>query len=91
MTATTGGDGTGGSLAGLRVLEVGDERIDYCGFVLAGLGAEVVKVEPPEGSPSRRIGPFYEDEIDPERSLYFWAHNRGKQSIVLDPRERRSP
>jgi crotonobetainyl-CoA:carnitine CoA-transferase CaiB-like acyl-CoA transferase len=66
------------------VLEVGDDRIDYCGFVLAGLGAEVVKVEPPEGSPSRRIGPFYEDEIDPERSLYFWAHNRGKQSIVLD-------
>ncbi len=74
-----------GSLRGLRVVEVGDERIDYCGFVLAGLGAEVVKVEPPKGSPSRGIGPFYEDVADPERSLYFWAHNRGKQSIILDP------
>jgi crotonobetainyl-CoA:carnitine CoA-transferase CaiB-like acyl-CoA transferase len=77
--------GAGGSLAGVRIVEVGDERIDYCGLVLAGLGADVVKVEPPGGSPSRRIGPFYEDVEDPERSLYFWAHDRGKRSIVLDP------
>ena len=86
MTATSEGETHAtGSLAGVRVVEIGDERIDYCGFVLAGLGAEVVKVEPPEGSPSRRIGPYYEDVVDAERSLYFWAHNRGKQSIVLDP------
>ena len=54
--------------------------------MLAGLGAEVVKVEPPGGSPTRRIGPFYEGVEDPERSLTFWAHNRGKASVVLDPR-----
>jgi crotonobetainyl-CoA:carnitine CoA-transferase CaiB-like acyl-CoA transferase len=69
----------------LRVVEIGDERIDYCGLVLAGLGAEVIKVEPPGGSASRRIGPFYQDVEDPERSLYFWAHNRAKRSVVLDP------
>jgi crotonobetainyl-CoA:carnitine CoA-transferase CaiB-like acyl-CoA transferase len=74
-----------GSLRGVRVVEVGDERIDYCGLVLAGLGAEVVKVEPPGGSTSRAIGPFVDDEPGPERSLFFWAHNRGKQSIALDP------
>ena len=75
----------GGTLAGVRVVEVGDERLDYCGLVLAGLGAEVVKVEPPGGSPSRRIGPFLDDVEHPDRSLFFWAHNRGKRSVVLDP------
>lgn len=44
-----------GPLTGVRVLEAGDETIDYCGLILAGLGAEVIKVEPPEGSPSRRL------------------------------------
>jgi crotonobetainyl-CoA:carnitine CoA-transferase CaiB-like acyl-CoA transferase len=73
-----------GPLAGLRVIELADEQAEYCGLVLAGLGAEVVKVEPPGGSPTRRIGPFYEDRDDPERSLYFWQYNRGKRSIVLD-------
>src|ERR1043166_9010761 len=51
---------------------------------LSGLGADVVKVEPPGGSPTRRIGPFYEDRVDPERSLFFWQYNRGKRSIELD-------
>jgi crotonobetainyl-CoA:carnitine CoA-transferase CaiB-like acyl-CoA transferase len=73
-----------GALTGLRVLEVADEQAEYCGLVLAGLGAEVIKVEPPGGSPSRRIGPFYADQEDPERSLFFWQYNRGKRSIVLD-------
>ena len=73
-----------GPLRGLRVVELGDEQAEYCGLVLAGLGAEVVKVEPPGGVASRRIGPFYEDQPDPERSVHFWAYNRGKRSIVLD-------
>src|SRR3712207_8208317 len=51
----------------------------YCGLTLAGLGAEVVKVEPPGGNPTRRIGPFYEDQPGPERSLFFWQYNRGKR------------
>lgn len=75
---------TPGALTGLRVIELADEQAEYCGLALAGLGADVVKVEPPGGSPTRRIGPFYEDRDDPERSLFFWQYNRGKRSMVLD-------
>src|SRR5438093_2147032 len=78
-----------GALTGLRVIELADEQAEYCGLALAGLGADVVKVEPPGGSPTRRIGPFYEDREDPERSLFFWQYNRGKRSIVLDRHQER--
>ncbi len=73
-----------GPLAGVRVLEVGGEHGDYAGLLCAGLGASVVKVEPPEGSPGRHLGPFYGGVPDAERSLYFWGYNRGKRSVVLD-------
>ncbi len=76
-----------GALTGIRVVELADEQAEYCGLMLAGLGAEVVKVEPPGGNPTRRIGPFYQDREDPERSLFFWQYNRGKRSIVLDLRQ----
>ena len=49
-----------GLLSGLRVVEYADEKGEYVGLILAGLGAEVIKIEPPEGSPTRRIGPFLE-------------------------------
>ena len=73
-----------GPLTGLRVIEVADEQAEYCGMLLAGLGATVIKVEPPAGSPTRAIGPFLDDKPDAEKSLYFWNYNRGKQSVVLD-------
>ncbi|WP_238005744.1 CoA transferase [Dactylosporangium sp. AC04546] len=73
-----------GALAGVRIVEFGDRIGEYCGLVLGGLGAEVIKVEPPAGSTSRRMAPFVDDVPDPERSLHFWAYNRGKKSIVLD-------
>ena len=73
-----------GPLTGIRVIELADEQAEYCGLTLAGLGADVVKVEPPGGNVTRRIGPFYQDREDPERSLFFWQYNRGKRSIVLD-------
>src|ERR1700756_3245752 len=79
---------TRGALTGIRVVELADEQAEYCGLTLAGLGADVVKVEPPGGSPTRRIGPFYQDREDPERSLFFWQYNRGKRSVVLDLRHR---
>ena len=41
-----------GVLDGVRVIELADEQAEYCGLVLAGLGADVVKVEPPGGSPT---------------------------------------
>ncbi|HVM52116.1 MAG TPA: CoA transferase [Acidimicrobiales bacterium] len=67
-----------------RVLDVSDERGQMAGAILAGLGADVVLVEPPGGSPSRRLGPFAGGAPDPERSLSHWAVNRGKRSVVLD-------
>src|SRR5438034_9587588 len=76
-----------GMLAGLRVIEVADERAEYAGLLLAGLGAEVVKIEPPEGNATRRIGPFLDDQPGLERSLFFWNYNRNKKSVVLDLRE----
>jgi crotonobetainyl-CoA:carnitine CoA-transferase CaiB-like acyl-CoA transferase len=73
-----------GSLESVRVVEIGDRIGEYAGLVLAGLGAEVIKVEPPEGAESRTMGPFVDDVPDPERSLHFWTYNRGKRSVVLD-------
>jgi crotonobetainyl-CoA:carnitine CoA-transferase CaiB-like acyl-CoA transferase len=68
----------------VRVVEIGNEQGEYCGLTLAGLGADVVKIEPPEGNSTRSIGPFAHDDPGPERSLFFWAYNRGKRSVVLD-------
>ncbi len=78
------GRASAGHAGRLRVVELADETAEYVGMALAGLGAEVVKVEPPQGSPTRAIGPFLDDEPGPERSLHFWGYNRGKRSVVLD-------
>jgi crotonobetainyl-CoA:carnitine CoA-transferase CaiB-like acyl-CoA transferase len=77
--------GRPGMLDGLRVVEIADELGEYCGLLLAGLGADVIKIEPPEGSPTRGIGPYYGAEAGPDRSLFFWNYNRGKRSVVVDP------
>ena len=73
-----------GALADLRVLEVVDESGEYAGRLLAGMGADVVKVEPPGGAPSRRIGPFLDDVPHPDRSLHFWNYNVGKRAVAID-------
>src|SRR5687768_7871205 len=71
-------------LSAYRVLDLTDHRGQLAAYILGSLGAEVILIEPPGGSPARAIGPFAGDDPDPERSLPFWAHNRGKQSVVLD-------
>ncbi len=71
-------------LAGLRVLDLTNERGLLCGQILADLGADVILIEPPGGCSARRLGPFHKDERDPERSLFFWAYARGKRGVVLD-------
>jgi benzylsuccinate CoA-transferase BbsE subunit len=48
------------------------------------MGADVIKVEPPGGATTRRIGPFVNDVPDIERSLHFWHYNTSKRSVVLD-------
>ncbi|MGH7857883.1 MAG: CaiB/BaiF CoA transferase family protein [Candidatus Binatia bacterium] len=73
-----------GALEGLRVIELADEKGEYCGRLLAGMGADVVKVEPPGGAPTRRFPPFAGDDPDPEKSLHFWHYNVGKRSVTLD-------
>ncbi len=78
------GDSRSGPLAGLRVLELADEKGHYCGRLLADMGADVVKVEPPGGDAARRVGPFVDDIIDRDRSLFFWHYNANKRGITLD-------
>jgi crotonobetainyl-CoA:carnitine CoA-transferase CaiB-like acyl-CoA transferase len=72
------------SLDGITILEIGDQLGDYASMLLAGLGAEVIKLEPREGAPSRGIGPFASDTYDREQSLFFWRYNLNKKSAVLD-------
>ena len=72
-------------LAPYRVLDLSDERGLICGRILADLGADVLQVEPPQGSSARNIGPFYQDLPDRERSLFWWAYAANKRSITLDP------
>jgi crotonobetainyl-CoA:carnitine CoA-transferase CaiB-like acyl-CoA transferase len=73
-----------GPLAGLRVLELADEKGQFCGKLLADLGADVVKIEPPGGEAARRVGPFLDDIPHPERSLSFWYYNTSKRGITLN-------
>ncbi|HRN28808.1 MAG TPA: CoA transferase, partial [Terrimesophilobacter sp.] len=78
-------DRSKGFLNGIRVLELADELGEYCGKVLAGLGADVIKVEPPGGESTRAIGPFLDDIPNVNRSLHFWHYNFGKRSVIVDP------
>lgn len=71
--------------AGLKVIEVADDIAgELTGRFLAELGADVLKVEPPEGAPTRHMGPWVDGIADPERSLTFRYYNRNKSSVVLD-------
>lgn len=74
----------GRMLEGCRALDLTDEKGFLCGKMLADLGVEVVKVERPGGDPARRIGPFWHDIPDPEKSLYWIAYNADKRGITLD-------
>lgn len=72
------------ALDGTVVLESGDERGEFAGVLLASFGAEVIKLEGRQGSPSRRLGPFSSSQPDPEQSLCFWRYNLGKKSVRLE-------
>ena len=73
-----------GPLHGLRVLEVGDEKGQWCAKLMADLGADVVKIEPPGGGTARQVGPFLDDLPHRERSIYFWHYNTSKRGITLN-------
>jgi crotonobetainyl-CoA:carnitine CoA-transferase CaiB-like acyl-CoA transferase len=73
-----------GALTGLRVLDLTGRKGGYCGHLLANLGAEVVLVEPPDGDPMRRQGPYKNDQPHKDGSLSFAAYHTNKRGIVLD-------
>ena len=75
---------TAGMLSPYRVLDLTENGCMYAGKLLGDLGADVVKVEKPGGSPSRSNGPFWHDDVHPERSLFWLAYNSNKRSITLD-------
>jgi crotonobetainyl-CoA:carnitine CoA-transferase CaiB-like acyl-CoA transferase len=74
-----------GALKDLRVVEYGSNvSAPFCARLFADLGAEVIKVEPPGGDPSRQEGPFADGKADPEESGLFHFLNAGKKGVVLD-------
>jgi crotonobetainyl-CoA:carnitine CoA-transferase CaiB-like acyl-CoA transferase len=78
-----------GPLAGLTVIEYGDgTAAPYAAKLLGDYGADVIKIEPPEGDSSRRRGPFPHNTPDPEASGLFHYLNTNKRGIILDPLSR---
>jgi crotonobetainyl-CoA:carnitine CoA-transferase CaiB-like acyl-CoA transferase len=76
------GHGSAKPLQGIRVLTLEQFGAGpYGTMFLAELGAEVIKVEAPEGDPSRQVGPH---KLGPNDSEYFQAWNLGKKSVTLD-------
>jgi crotonobetainyl-CoA:carnitine CoA-transferase CaiB-like acyl-CoA transferase len=73
-----------GPLTGLSVVELTSEATAWAAKLLADLGADVVVVEPPGGSPQRRYGPWLDDQPSTEGSLWWWHYNTAKRSVVLD-------
>ena len=71
-------------LSGFRMLDLADEKGALCGKIFADMGADVIKVEPPRGCPTRRIPPFLDDLPDSNRGLYFIAYQAGKRSATLN-------
>ena len=73
-------------LDGLLVIDFSTTRAELAGRVLAELGAEVFKVEPPGGALARTMRPFDDSkaEDDPDRSLYWASVGGGKKSVVSD-------
>ena len=66
------------------VLDLTDEKGIFCANMLADLGAEVIRVESPDGSSLRNKKPFYHDEPDADKSLHHLLLCRGMKSITLD-------
>ena len=71
-------------LDGFRALDLTGPEGQLCGRILGDLGADVIKVEPPGGDPSRRIAPFLGGAPGPDRSLYWHAYNVNKRGVTLD-------
>ena len=67
-----------------RILDLTGPEAVFCGTLLADYGADVVKVEPPGGDPTRNKAPFIGDEVGIDRSSYFLFYNTNKRSVTID-------
>ena len=73
-----------GFLEGYRILDLTDLKGHLCGRILGDMGADVIKIEPAGGDPSRHIGPFYHDDPDLEKNLNWFFTNANKRGITLN-------
>ncbi len=73
-----------GALDDIRVIDASGPIGHYAGYLLADLGADVVKLEAPEGDPARRWAPLLPDTPEPESGLQFILLNANKRGAVLD-------
>jgi crotonobetainyl-CoA:carnitine CoA-transferase CaiB-like acyl-CoA transferase len=74
-----------GPLSDVRILDLTQALAGpYCTMLLADLGADVIKVEPPHGDMTRTLGPSFKDRVGCDYTPYFASVNRNKRSIVLD-------
>src|SRR4051794_40905509 len=78
-------DGPSGPLVGVRIIDLTQALAGpFCTMLLADLGADVIKVEPPHGDMARMVPPFAEDDNERAFGGYFASINRDKRSVVLD-------
>jgi crotonobetainyl-CoA:carnitine CoA-transferase CaiB-like acyl-CoA transferase len=82
--ATENVGGPGAALAGCRVLELSQSAAAVAGRVLADLGAEVLKIEPPGGEAARHAEPAFDGADGQRHGFAFLAFNLGKRSVTLD-------
>ena len=73
-----------GPLAGLTIVDLSGLAGAYGTRLMAALGAEVIKVEPPTGNSLRQLAPFVEGAPEPEASLWWAYLAMGTKSVVLD-------
>ena len=78
-----------GSLAGVKVIDLTRMLAGpFCTAMLADHGADVIKIEPPQGDMTRGLGPFRDDDDVHDHGGYFASINRNKRSVVLDLKQR---
>jgi crotonobetainyl-CoA:carnitine CoA-transferase CaiB-like acyl-CoA transferase len=74
-----------GALAGMKVVEFGQVvSAPYCAKLLSDFGADVIKVELPDGDAARQMGPFPGDAPHPEKSGLFFVNNTNKRGVTCD-------
>ena len=72
------------ALEGVRIMDASGPIGHYAGRLLADLGADVIKVEPPDGDPARRWAPLLPGVAEPESGLQFLLLNANKRGVTLD-------